>query len=128
MTHKAVFTKYYCTQEKFLVLLHSVTVWKLQKFSLTLFHKNFVKAMVLLKKLLSSWFYEIFFQCGKMENLHSHRAERIFRQINSLLVNKWVAFTKFLPKSVGVNFRNFHSMKQLQNSVWKWVNFPRTVW
>ena len=41
------------------------TVWKLQKFSLTrstLFRKNFVKTMVLLKKLLNSWFDEIFFQ------------------------------------------------------------------
>ena len=31
----------------------SCTVWKLQKFSITLFSQNFVKAMVLLKKLLN---------------------------------------------------------------------------
>ena len=30
------------------------TVWKLQKFSLALFHKNFVKSMVLQKKLPNS--------------------------------------------------------------------------
>ena len=37
------------------------TVWKLQKFSLTLFSQNFRESNVL-KKLLKSWFAEIFFQ------------------------------------------------------------------
>ena len=32
----------------------------MQKFSLTLFRKNFVKAMILLKRLLNSWFDVIF--------------------------------------------------------------------
>ena len=40
-----------------------ITVWKYQKLSLFLHYvrKNFVKAMALLKKLLNSWFDEIFF-------------------------------------------------------------------
>ena len=41
-------------------IIFSLTVWKLRKFTLTLFGKNFVKATHLLKKLLKSLFDEIF--------------------------------------------------------------------
>ena len=37
-----------------LLLVHCTAVWKLQKFFLTHFDKNFVKVTVLLKKLLKS--------------------------------------------------------------------------
>ena len=40
---------------------HHNTVWKLWNFSLTVFWKNFVKVIVLLTKLLNSWFDESFF-------------------------------------------------------------------
>ena len=46
---------------KFLSNKCEILVWKLRKFTLTHFwQKNFVKVMVLLKKVLNSWFDEIF--------------------------------------------------------------------
>ena len=44
------------------IYYRSITVWKLRKFTSTLFEKNLVKPTYLLRKLLNSWFDEISFQ------------------------------------------------------------------
>ena len=76
-----------------------------------LFRKNFVKAMVLLKKLLNSWFDEIFFQWERISRFSTLCIKDFFREINSLddffvkltlnnFFNKSVDFTEFLVKKV----------------------------
>jgi len=55
-----------------------------------------------------------------MKNLHSHSVEnvkftlngKISRQINFMIQN--VAFTKFLPKKVRVDFLDFHTVTHLK--------------
>ena len=68
---------------------HCTALWKLWKFSLTFFDKNFVRATVLLK----SRFHEIFFgerethvsQCGNYGNSLSHFFGRNFVKATFLL-------------------------------------------
>ena len=73
-------------------------------------YKNFVKVTFLLKKILKSWFDEIFngsqyflffhtvtAQCGKMKNLVSPK-NISSNQLFSIFYSKNITFTKFLPK------------------------------
>ena len=103
-------------------------VWKLQKFSLTshFFRKNFVKAMVLLKKSLNSWFDEIFYQwersyrfstlcCGCLTLWNNEKfslTKIFFRQISSLVTSlvETLISRYFCQKCVRVNFRNFRTV------------------
>ena len=115
--------------------VHSLepTVWKLQKFSLTFFFfcKNFVKAMVLLKKLLNSWFDEKIFREGeffvfphcahstakcqtcectvwkKREILSQQLKKNSSNQLFSNFFSKTIAFTKFLRKKCEREFLQF---------------------
>ena len=56
--------------------------------------------------------------CGKKKNLVSLN---FFFPVKSTLVcnlfNKCVAFTKFLPKGVRINFRNFHTVRFLPKRI-----------
>ena len=91
------------------------------------FRKNFVKAMDLLKKLLKSWFDELFLWfCWKIINFPNFHftvwknekfslTKKIFRQINSLVLVTYLVkpllSRNFCQKCMRVNFRNFHTVK-----------------
>ena len=80
----------------------------------TFFSKNFVKATFLPKKLLNSWFDEIFFGESKFltfphwKNAKFTLTEKILRQIYSLV--ETLLSRKFCIKSVRVNFRHFNTV------------------
>ena len=95
-----------------------------RKFTLALFWQNFREATFLLKKLLNSWFDEIFsvrenfsffytvssIICTVWKNKKFSLTEKISsNQLFSNFVTKTIAFTKFLQKSVRDNFCNFHT-------------------
>ena len=63
------------------------TVWKLRKFTLTLFKRNLVKALLLPKNLLKSWFHEkinesskffVFPHCALQTTIRGHFIREIF--------------------------------------------------
>ena len=56
------------------------TVWKLRKFTLTLFWQNFRETNIFLKKLLNRWFDEIFFGESKFlsQRVHFYQFPDIF--------------------------------------------------
>ena len=92
---------------------HIHTVWKLWKlFLTTLYDKNFVKTTASLKKLLKSWFHEIFFRffihsVEKRDNLSPHW--NLFPR-NQFVINffsKTGAFTKVLSKRRESKFPKF---------------------
>ena len=83
-------------------------MWKLQKFSLTLFSQKFHASngskVDLLKKLLKSWFDELFFQWEK-----SFRFSTLCSVVISLV--KPLLSRNFCEKSVRENFCNFHTVQ-----------------
>ena len=90
------------------------------------FDKNFVKATFLLKKLLKSWFHEIFFQWERKScfstlyvhtatvfvekrEIHCHANFFPSTQFIVKFFSEMLIWRNFYEKSVAVKFRNFHS-------------------
>ena len=109
------FTNFFSSESK-------CTVWINEKFTLTkkLFRQINYLVVYLVNPLLSRNFYQNCLwrefpkfphcaHCGKMKNLLS---PNFFpsNQLFSDLFSKCIAFTKFLPKNVRVNFCNFHTV------------------
>ena len=54
-------------------------------------------------------------QCGKVKNLLSTKQYFVKSPTFNNVFCKNVAFTKYLPKNVRVNFRNFHTVQNEEN-------------
>ena len=94
-------TKYFFVESEFLILSHCV-VWKLQKYSLTLFWQKFRESNVFTKELIWRNILSVIWErisrlCGKPKNSLSLK-KISWNQLFSNFFSKFVTFTKFLPK------------------------------
>ena len=95
------------------LFLHN-TVWKLRKFTLTIFGKNSVKATDSQKKLLKSWLDGIFF-----------RWELIFR-FSTLLCNCIIYCEMGTKTRSRILRKNQPFFRQI--NMFTWVNFTENFW
>ena len=104
-------TLHYVTKELISRNIFKVIAFHNVKFSLILFWHKLCETNILLKKLLKSWFHEIFFRLDRISRFSTlYRVEKleilphwkIFREINSLVMSR-----NYCQKGVRVNFQKF---------------------
>ena len=94
---------------------HSVTVWKLREFTLTLFWQKFRESNVFIRGITKESVWRNIFSVSVVENwrIYSHRKK--IRQINALIISLLVKsllsqkFCQKREKENRENFRNFHN-------------------